>query len=239
MRLLLIMAWALFFSSSAFTNSANSNRNNTARIEYDISVDGPAIFYRVHNAARKEIWRVDCTFPLRNCIARSNGLVLSLDANAKPWIIAARRRNSRVSMQVKNYTIDIPDLLNRPLSDGEVTHLSADHSFIVIESDGEVLLRTATKGLDQLISYLRWIKSPQALTMRDARLWPDFRAAKLGQAQFSTEVLENSKLQLARSNGVNEQYIRHQIPATKPQVEFAIKAQNGTSFYSASGRAGY
>ncbi|MFY0597501.1 MAG: hypothetical protein JXQ85_13805 [Cognatishimia sp.] len=239
MRLLLIMAWSLLFSSSAFTNSEGSNRTETVRIEYDISVDGPAIFYRIHNAKRKEVWRVDCMRPLRNCIARSNGLVLSLDANAKPWIIAARRPNSRVSIQVRNYAIDIPDLLNRPLSESEVAYLSSDHSFIVIESDAEVLLRAATTGLDQLVSYLLWIRSPQALTVRDARLWTDFKASELGKARLSTEVLASNKLQLLRRNEVNDRYIRHQIPATKPQVEFAIKSQKGASFYSASGRAGY
>jgi hypothetical protein len=202
-------------------------------ISHEIMIDGPALFYAVQEDIRHELWSVHCSQPLRGCVARAPGLALRMDRDLQPWLMAVAGPRARVSLQQRNFTQDIPGIFSTPLAPDLQTQLSRPDSFIVIEEQGQVVSRTRTEGLRQVVSYLRWVNGATARTLRDARLWPG--ESTLDPARMTPEVLERYEvMQRRRKEGQ-----RQLVPSTKPQIEFAIQAQGGSSYYSATGQAGY
>ncbi|CUJ14299.1 hypothetical protein [Cognatishimia activa] len=207
-------------------------------LQFQLSVDGPALFYLKKNASRHVLWRVNCALPMRGCVAKATGLVLSINNSGQAVLFAAKPRKARVSLQVKNYTYDSLGLLSAPLTEEQISRLSGPKSFVVIESGTEVILRTPTQGIVEVISYLRWMNTPLARTLRDARLWPDHQAEEFNKDRLSLESREHFEVLKRRHAAVpNRQSVL--VPVTKPQIEFAIGAQKGNSFFSKSGHAGY
>jgi hypothetical protein len=209
-----------------------SDRSETSYVASEVHEAGPALFYRVTGEQRTELWAVDCTAPLRGCVARAPGLTLRVAPDLSVWALAAASASARISVQHRNYTRDAPDLFFRPLAFDEIAELSRPNSFILIE-DGATHLRISTQGLGQVASYLRWVQSPTAHTLRDARLWP--KGGALQEDAMSPEVLERYEILQRRQT----EALRQQVPRTKPQIEFAIQAQGGRSFFEPQGRDGY
>jgi len=143
------------------------------RVSYEIAIDGPAMFFRVDQGARREIWAVDCWQPLRGCVARAPGLVLRIDDRLDPWLTAVAMPDARISIQTRNDTIDAPTLFSAALQPEMVHDLSQPDSFVVIEEKGVLIQRTSTEAINRIVSYLRWVNGATARTLRDARLWPD------------------------------------------------------------------
>ena len=225
-------------ATSGAGSELDSRPVENGKLEYDLSIDGPALFFKRQSAARYVLWRVDCALPLRDCVAKSNGLALRIDAKGKAHLFAAKPHGARVSLQMKNYVLDSPKLLSDSLSAAQIVQLAKPKSFVVVESGDQVILRTPTEGIDQVISYLNWMNKPLARTLRDARLWPDFQSRNLSKARMSLESLERLEvLQRRHAAAPNRQSVL--VPSTKPQIEFAIGAQNGNSYYSGNGRSGY
>ena len=195
----------------------------------EISIDGPALFYGVTNELRQELWSVHCAQPLRACVARSPGLVLRIDAEMQPWLIAPATPGVRISIQDRNYTQDTPNLLTGPLKADRIKKLSGENSFVIIEENGRVIQRTRTTGLDRVIDYLTWVHGNTAHTLRDARLWP--RNGDIRVQDMTPEVLERYEVMQRRALEAQRQL----VPSTKPQIEFAIRAQEGDSFYDPQG----
>lgn len=228
-----ILALALIFYMVVVPGQSSSKETNDFYIADEIAIDGPALFYAVSQDIRQELWAVQCAQPLRGCVARAPGLVLRIDDNFEPWLLSVSQPNARVSLQSRNYTKDIPHLFTRALSDDLIHSLSDEKSFVVLEENGRVIQRTRTTGLDQVVDYLKWINGNTGRTLRDARLWP--RNEDIRIQDMSEEVLERYAVMQRRA--LERQ--RQLVPATKPQVEFAIRAQEGTSFYSSTGQSGY
>lgn len=224
---------------AVYVTQAGSDPNPRITLEYDLSIDGPALFYRNDGSTRKALWRVDCSLPLRGCVARAEGLILRVDQNRDAWLIAVKSKDARLSVQQRNYTMPLPQVFNAPLTPEIIASLSGPDSFLVIENNGQVLMRAQTQSLDQVISYLLWINSAKARTLRDARLWPDSQAGALNQASLAPDVLERLEILNRREATQQIGHKRQLVPVAKPQVQFAINAQNGHSFYGADGRAGY
>lgn len=236
-----VLAFISFWGQGAISETeteAKHSREESSGIAYAISVDGPALFYIRSNAERRILWRVNCALPLRGCIAKANGLALSVDAKGRAYLFAAKPHGARVSLQMKNYALDSPALLNEALPEALISQIGKPKSFVLVESEGLVLLRTPTEGIDQVISYLRWINKPLARTLRDARLWPDHQSRNSTNEKMSLESLERLEI-LQRRHAAAPNRLSTLIPSTKPQIEFAISAQSGNSFYSNNGRAGY
>lgn len=215
-----------YFSLSTMRSEAASG----FYISDEISVDGPALFYGVSGETRQELWSVYCAQPLRSCVARSAGLVLRIDDKGAPWLIAATLPSSRISIQERNYTQDAPKLFDGPLRADQISKLSGQDAFVIVEEHGRTVLRGRTTGLDRVINYLTWVQGTTARTLRDARLWP--RDGDIRIENMSPEVLERYEVMQRRAMEGQRQL----VPATKPQIEFAIKAQDGHSFYDPSGR---
>jgi len=154
----------------------------------EITLDGQAIFYVVQNDIRKELWSVHCRQPMRGCVARTGGLVLRLDEHAQPWLLAAVSPKARISLQSEHYVQDGAGLFSEPLTARKISRLSTRESHVIIEENGTVLHRMRTTGLNDLVSYMRWINSETAHTLRDARLWP--RNDSLSIQNMTPEVLQ-------------------------------------------------
>lgn len=199
----------------------------------EISIDGPALFYGVSGDQRRELWSVHCAQPLRSCVARAPGLVLSVDENGAPWLISVTPPGTRISMQTRNYTRNVPHLFNQALNADSIRRLSAEKAFVVVEENGSVVLRARTTGLNKVVDYLTWIRGSTARTLRDARLWP--RNGDIRVQDMTPEVLERFEVMQRRALEAQRQL----VPSTKPQIEFAIRAQNGDSYYAPDGRSGY
>lgn len=215
-----------YFSTVASKSEASSG----FYISDEISVDGPALFYGVSGDVRQELWSVYCAQPLRSCVARSRGLVLRIDDRGAPWLIAATLPSSRISVQERNYTQDSPNLFNGPLHADKIRKLSGQDAFVIIEEQGKTILRSRTTGLNRVIDYLTWVQGNTARTLRDARLWP--RNGDIRIQEMAPEVLERYEIMQRRALEAQRQL----VPAAKPQVEFAIQAQGGHSFYDPTGR---
>lgn len=199
----------------------------------EITPDGPALFFSVEDDRRRELWSVDCRQRLRGCTARAPGLVVRLDEEHRPWILASATPETRISIQHKNHIWDTPALLNRPLDTGTLERMSAAKSFLVLEEQGHVVLRVRTEALDEVVAYLRWISGETARTLGDARLWP--RDSPISAQNMTPETLERYEImQRRRLDGA-----RQMVPQTKPQIEFALRAQGGQSFFDNTGRSGY
>lgn len=199
----------------------------------EISIDGPALFYGVSSDRRAKLWSVYCAQPLRACVARASGLVLRIDEHGAPWLIAVTPPGARVSIQSRNYTQEAERLFSRALDADLIERLSHEKAFVVVEENGSVILRSRTTGIDKVVDYLTWIKGNTARTLRDARLWP--RNGDIRVQDMTPAVLERYEVMQRRALEAQRQL----VPATKPQIEFAIRAQDGNSYYSPTGKAGY
>ena len=196
----------------------------------EISIDGPALFYGVSGETRDELWSVHCAMPLRACVARASGLVLRVDDSGNPWLIAAMGPKARVSVQARNTTQNKPELFSRALDSGTITQLADETSFVIIEENGTVVLRSRTSGLNTVVDYLTWIQGNTARTLRDARLWP--RNSEIRIQDMTPEVLERYEVMQRRAVEAQRQL----VPNTQPQTAFAIGGQGGDSFFNAAGR---
>ena len=194
-------------------------------ISDEISVDGPAIFFGVSGASRQKLWSVYCTQPMRGCMARSRGLVLRVDDLGNARLMAATLPGTRISILERNFSQDRPTLFAQQMDAALVDVLSKEDTFVVLEDDDQIVLHSPTTGIDRVIHYLSWLQSPTARTLRDARLWP--RKGELTTQNMTPEVLR--RYQIIQRRAVDAK--RQLIPYTKPQIEFAIKAQGGRSFF--------
>ena len=170
----------------------------------EITLDGQAIFYVVQDDIRKELWSVHCRQPMRGCVARTGGLVLRLDENAQPWLLAAASPQARVSIEQKNHIQDGKGLFSSALTPRRIARLSSRESHVIIEENGVVLHRIRTTGLDELVSYMTWIHGETARTLRDARLWP--HNDSLNIQNMTPEVLQ--RYNVMRRRAIESQRLR-------------------------------
>ncbi len=207
-----------------FPRADTSDQETAAYLANEITLDGQAIFYLVQEDIRKELWSVHCRQPMRGCVARTSGLVLRLDENAQPWLLAAVSHKARISLKQKNYTQDGQGLFSKPLTPSNISRLSTDESFVVIEENGVVLHRIRTTGLAELVSYLTWIHSETARTLRDARLWP--RNDSLSVQNMTPEVLQ--RYNIMRRRAIENQRLR--IRSADDQLALTASHAEETSF---------
>lgn len=230
-------AWGLGIVCVAATYFLSTSSRSEASVDFyiadEISIDGPALFYGVSEDRRQELWSVYCAQPLRSCVARASGLVLRIDETGAPWLLAVTPPGARVSIQSRNYTFDAPDTFSMPLDAEVIARLAGEQAFLIVEESGQVVLRSRTTGIDKVVDYLSWIQGSAARTLRDARLWP--RNGEIRIQDMTPEVLE--RFEVMQRRALEDQ--RQLVPSTKPQIEFAIRAQGGASFFEGEGRSGY
>lgn len=205
------------------------SRPTEAAIEHDIHRDGSALFYAVVGARRIPVWSVSCRVFLRGCMARGDGIVLRLDADNNPRLLVACSGNGRISILRRNFREDADHITSQPLAEPSIERMSGPDAFLVVEEPDASPVYIRTVGLNAVIGYLRWLDSAPARVLRDARLWPEDGALDLQAA--GDEALDRFRLMELR-DAAGPRYL---VPSTKPQIEFAIRAQGGVSIFPVEG----
>ncbi|KNG93647.1 hypothetical protein [Pseudaestuariivita atlantica] len=218
----------LAFLGLAVTGSVAFPRGGGAResnILADIRTDGTAQFLSVNGTNRTPMWTVTCRVQLRGCTARAPGLVLTADRTGVVRLAGYAPWDARISALNYGTSRSIPKVFNEPVDDDVLAILARPGTSLVIERGEVVLLRTQTDGIAMVAAYLRWLARAADRGVRDARAW----SAPVERATAGPSAL------LAAYAPVDPDFMPQPIPRTKPQVEFAIRAQNGASFFDPTG----
>lgn len=159
-------------------------------------------------------WHIECPQIGSRCSANQGGLRLLQDLDGAIILSGELPQNARVSVRFAHHTEDHPDLFERSLRADEIRSLDYLAREITIETNGVVLQRYETAGMFQA-------------------------AVKIGLTIHSSDCAEvncNNDNALPENAGVlyprtidNPASIV--IPSQKPQVEFAIRSQGGTSVF--------
>lgn len=194
----------------------------------EIDAGGSATFLRIdaETGERDRLWTVQCRMPFQGCVARSNQAVLRLDDDGDARITAFAAETDRISVQVQNFTIDRPNIFSRPLSTEDIAILDTPGAFVVIETAAETQSRFSTHGISLVVEYLRWLNQTTPAPDRDAR---EFQITDHMQTEYGATPPELAHLMLAEQNAASPRW--QLVPYTKPQIEFAIRAQGGESFH--------
>jgi hypothetical protein len=138
----------------------------------DIEPQGAAAFASVQGDLRTLGWTVTCSAPLRGCVARSHGAVLRVDANGLVWLSLAVSPEARLAIPGGLFAdVDATALLRRPVDPKMLRLMSRPGTHLVVEDPVIAVPPLPTAGIEQVVSYLSWLQSPLARTLRDARLW--------------------------------------------------------------------
>ncbi len=196
-------------------------------IRHEIRQSGEARFYRVRGSSRRPLWTVSCRMPLRGCAARAPGVILSLHAEGTLRLLGFAPSGARISVLQDGAARLMPGLFQQPLDAETLAVLSRPDSVLIVENKDEVLSRTPVDGIDITAAYLLWLNGAAQAGVRDARIWiaPDGTP----DPSAPTSVMS------ARAPQDPSLWPQH-VPRTKPQIEFAIRAQEGGSFFDPSGR---
>lgn len=192
-----------------------------------IEPSGEARFLAINGAERKLLWTVSCSMPLRDCLARADGIVLRLDDTGAPILTAFSPPGARITVRLDREALPQEGLFDAPLDEGTVDVMSRDGAHLLIEDARGPILHTRTSGLSSVVSYLAWVESNMSQTLRDARAWPK-DTAELQLDGLPEPVL----MRYAEVQRRAETEASRTTPHTKPQTEFAIRAQGGATLFS-------
>lgn len=212
---------------------ADPRKPDAAQFGIEVSPNGSAIFFQQHGPQKSVLWTVTCQTPFRDCTARADVVRLQLNNKNEPWLDAPIAGGSRISIQEKNYTTDVPDLFSKPLSRSLIHRLAQPKTFLVVENNEHLLFRESLAQLDRVIAYLGEL--PQADTRSFNAAAPIPAQETLDHAPVPATVLERFQIMQQRRS----QPQRQMVPINKPQAEMAIRSQGGASFFRDDGRAGY
>lgn len=201
------------------------------RVQAEIHPSGQALFFVDEtNGARRALWKVQCRLPLRGCVGKADGLVLWVDHDMGVHLVGPAGPGARISLLIDDVTRDMPGLFSYGLDPHHLEELTPHNARVLIERNGIVLQETRVEGILDVASYLAFLKTGTARDSRDARLW-------LSATRRTPNAVDNPLLdryQAAEAQALQE--YPHYVPETKPQIEFAIRAQEGVSFHGANGQ---
>lgn len=153
-------------------------------------------------------WIVQCPGASTGCFARSGNIVLTLDSNGVARLFLDPHPEGTVALFLIDFAYEIDPIIGEPLSDTWISRLSDPAAKIVAETDSFVTSERAVEGFDMALAHLKLINTSQAA----------FEALKEDPQQTPLDALEDSA-ETARAGNPRL------VPDTKPQVEFAIRAQ--------------
>lgn len=200
------------------------------RLVPQIAADGTAQFLWLRGAARSLGWSVTCRQPLRGCLARGQGgAVLWADGDGSVRLGLPHAAGARLSVRRGNRMQDLGPLLDHPLAPETLDRLDQPDTWLVVEEQGAVALTLPVPGLADVAAYLRFLEGPVARTLRDARVW--HRTGQLDPDSMEAAVLD--RYRQVENRALQPQPVL--VPVTKPQSEFAQRAQGGQGLFTASG----
>lgn len=197
------------------------------KLRHDVRQSGEARFYRVQGTVRRPVWTVSCRMPLRGCVARAPGLVLSVHDDGAVQLIGFAPHGAQIRAVTGGAARMMPDLFDAPVTSETLAMLGRPGNILIVETGAEVISRTALDGVAVVAAYLQWLHRASELGVRDARSWvlPD-----------QTRPLADAPDVMQARAPQDPADWPHYVPRTKPQIEFAIRAQNGGSVYDDGGR---
>ena len=203
---------------------AEPSRDATLDRIWDINSDGSAKLFVQTEKSRAVLWTVSCRVQLRGCVARGGAGNLWIDSNGQAVLVFPVPATARISVGWRNQVRDVPGLNGRPLRDESILLLAQQGAHLIAEDHDAVVFREPTTGIDEVIRYLKWLLTDEARVLRDASLYPDMSVVP--PEALDTEVLERYRIWQFRL----ESEPNFTVPTTKPQLEFATRAQGGVSF---------
>ncbi|PYE85997.1 hypothetical protein [Pseudoroseicyclus aestuarii] len=185
---LLVVLMLLLLPRLQETRPLSSSGDDAARrIVQHIDADGGARFLEEGPEGRRTVWTVTCRVPLRGCIARAPGLVLSMDNRRRPWIIASASPRAQLAIEAGGDRQPAPGLFGAPVPEALLEQLSLPDAALVIEEPDEPAQMLFTAGADSVAAYLGWLQGDAARRSRDARTWPGHRAEGVPSEPGATE----------------------------------------------------
>ena len=202
------MAWRSILSAAVITLAAQTAHSADLRIER--AADGSAWILSANLHSEEEVdvlfgvtpyWIVQCPTEGR-CYARSGCVVLALDADGIAHLHLDPYPNGEVSLMIADFAFEMEDVVGEALSPTWEGRLRDTKAILLIEHDEATAEEHALMGLGMALDHLR------------------------ATSGLKPEIDESTPLAaLADAAQRNLEGGPRLIPDTKPQIEFAIRAQ--------------
>lgn len=150
-----------------------------------------------------QVWTVGCTGTL--CTASTYGLTISLNTQGMVEMTYPLPEDARISLTDGVGTLDMPDLFSLPLTESEVLQMSLPNRRILIEHEWRIIDQVPLTGLSKAFQFLK----QNAAGIAD-------------QAQPPAALMH-----ISSDRGFSPTRSWALVPHTKPQIEFAARAQGG------------
>ncbi len=211
-----------YFASYIILLSILCSSATAGPIAADIDPTGNAVFYDSSRGSEFPLWQVRCEQPLKSCAAFKENMAFLLYLGG-PRLLFTDQEQTRISIAVGRRAQDVPNLARDPLSNYLLEILSKPDARIILEAaDGQLLSEIYPTGFVEVLSYLRWIETSETEQITDARQWPQNTAILRSDENEAQIIAHHDDFQ--RRHEID---MPIHIPFTKPQIEFAIRAQNG------------
>ncbi len=193
----------------AFTLASPLNLH--AELGIDIAPFGDAWVYELpHGEAPQDhlpfsttpLWIVTCPGGDQRCFARGNQMILTYDAVQGPILRLSPEPTGHTALLIKDYAYDLQEVLGRPLTLAWQARLTKKAARIEIELEGAIAHSIALEGISLALSHLVSLEGVAPISKAP----PPLRAMATAAEQ-------------AHESGPKL------IPDTKPQIQFAIRAQ--------------
>ncbi|MBT0956706.1 hypothetical protein IV417_04860 [Alphaproteobacteria bacterium KMM 3653] len=155
-----------------------------------------------HGTRGPQVWHLSCNG--QSCRASSHGMGLSLDPWGQVLLTLDVPQGARVSLSDGIGTLDMPNLFLGPLDSRDIAQLSLPGRTIVIERNWRVIHSVPLNGFADVITFLN------------------------RRAGVEAEAPPPALAHLAEAHAAALEPNWQVVPQTKPQIEFAIRAQGGT-----------
>lgn len=154
-------------------------------------------------------WIVQCPQPRRGCFGRTGPIVLTVDETGAVRLFLDPHPKGQIALILEDYAYDLEDFLGNPLSPTWQDRLSDPEALLVAETEDAIAIERPLRGFELTLQQLRSLHKPWAET--DARAAPIEEATPLDALAEAAETAQAGNPRL--------------VPDTKPQIEFAIRAQ--------------
>jgi len=199
---------------------ANTSAEFPENVSWAINSDGSAIFFGDDAGNRPRLWTVTCRVKLRGCVARNDQSILWSDRMGQIWLRSEIDSGLRASVKIQNQVVDIPKLFSRPLPSNAIRFLSMPDASLLVEAADNTYETTSLRGLSHVAAYLSWLESAAGRLILDASVWqPTIDANSIPNEMQRYQFLDESR--------TAEPLML--VPVNKPQIEFAARAQGGTT----------
>ena len=159
--------------------------------------------------AAKPSWIIQCPRP-RACIGRSGAMVLTVDTKGNARLHLEPHPSGSVALLVNKRAHELESVLGVPLSEAWIDRLSDPKAILLVEFDEATAQERTIQGFDIAHSHLLEMNSPE-LSQILRRQTRNGDVTPLHALAETAETVQTASPRL--------------VPHTKPQIEFAIRAQ--------------